>query len=123
MSPEVKYEELEKQPHQYRPLRRGRAPFVPIFQTQQLGVTAREEEKQLSSVRDQLAVQQSQERFAVGLVVQLFVGLALPHSGLAVSLIQELALSTLDDPHGNDVDKALLRGVIGQGVTSVTGVG
>jgi len=129
MSPEVQYDYVEKQSELKHPLRRGRAPIVPNFPYPQFTPKIVEDEQQKKLLRQELAeiqqveLQQSQERFAAGLALQLFLNIALPHAGLALALLQETTISLLDDPTGDDIDQALLRGALGHGVTSVTGVG
>lgn len=126
MSPEVSYEQVAKQDVSQHPLRRGRTRVVPYYSTANLYAKSPAEEEKLASLRQELATiesKKSQELFAAGLAVQLFLSIAMPHAGLLVSLFQEAAMSTLEDPTGEDIDRALLRGTIGQGVTAVTGVG
>ena len=129
MSPEVQYDYVEKQPDLTHPLRRGRTLIVPNFLHPQVTPKTAEDEQQKKLLRQELSeiqqvkLQQSQERFAAGLAVQLFFNIALPHAGLALALIQETTFSLLDDPTGEDIDKALLRGTLGHGVISVTGGG
>lgn len=132
MSPEIQYDQVERQTDLKHPSRRGRAPLVTNFLHPQFTPKTAEEEKELAQVRDKLAkiqqheLQQSQERFALGLALQFFLTAAVPHImfiPILTSFTQEIASSVLDEPGGDDVDKAVLRGAIGQGVSSVTGVG
>lgn len=125
MSPEVVYDQVEKQHIPTHPLRRGRAPVVSHYPTSNLSTKSLIEEE-LASVRKELGIikhEESQELFGAGLAVQLFLAAAIPHASIIVALIQEIAISTLEQPNGEDIDSALLKGTIAHGVTAITGVG